>query len=272
MRIPTMKHFLVCLVGLSLISIGIGNSKADSVLLLSTGVAAEDNAVVNLLDADGHTVTIGPQYQSYTGSSLSGYSAVILLQNNTGIGGEMPVGGQTALLNYVNGGGGLLTGEWTVWGNAAEGFNTVLAPLLPVIPSTAFDYNSPITYSESTPNAVLNSGLPSSFTFNADNNGGTETYFQPKTGATVFYGSSFGGAPPGDGVIGWNYGSGHVLSLSTLAGQTELGDQNYGRLFSNGVSWVEGQSAVPEPSTLTLLGIGVVGLAIHGWRRRKRSV
>jgi hypothetical protein len=268
MRTPTMKHFLVCLVGLSLISIGIGNSKADSVLLLSTGVAAEDNAVVNLLTADGHNVTVGPDYYNYSGTpSLAGYSAVILLQNNNGDGENIPISGQTALLNYVNGGGGLLTGEWTVWGNAAEGFNTILAPLFPVIPSTAYNYTSPITYTQATPNSVLNSGLPSSFTFNADNNGGTETYFQPKSGATVYYGSSYG-----DGLIGWNYGSGRVLSLSTLAGQTELGDPNYGRLFSNAVTSVDGITAVPEPSTLTLLGIGAVGMTVHCWRRRKRSV
>jgi hypothetical protein len=261
-----MKRFPVGLVALALLSGGLRPVKADSVLLLSTGVSAEDNAVVNLLEADGHTVTIGPYYGTYSGSNLSGYSAVILLQNNNGDGENIPVAGQTALVSYVNGGGGLLTGEWTDWNIAALGWNQTLKAVIPVIPTSSFDYNSPITYSVATPNAVLNSGLPSSFTFNADDVGGTETYFQPRTGATVYYGSSYG-----DGVIGWNYGSGRVLSLSTLAGQTELANPNYGRLFSNGVFWVDGLSAVPEPSTLILLGMGILGLTIHSWSRRKRA-
>jgi hypothetical protein len=268
-----MKRFLVCLATLVVVVGGLRRAKADNVLLLSTGVTANDTAVVNLLDADGHTVTVSSTpYYDYTGSpSLSSYSAVILLQNNNGDGDPIPAAGQTALLNYVNGGGGLLTGEWTVWNNAALGYNTILAPLLPVIPSSAYNYNSPITYSQATANSVLNNGLPSSFTFTGYDNGGTETYFQPKNGATVYYGSSYGGTPPGDGVIGWNYGSGRVLSLSTLAGPSELSDPNYGTLFSNAVTFVDGVSAVPEPSTLTLLGIGAVGLTLHCLRRRKRA-
>jgi hypothetical protein len=127
-----------------------------------------------------------------------------------------------------------------------------------VVPTTAFDYASPITYNISTPNAVLDGGLPSSFIFNADDVGGTETNFQPQSGATVFFGSGgFGGA--GDGVIGWDYGSGRVISLSTLAGQTELSDANYSQLFGNAVNWVEGATAVPEPSSMVLIGLGMVG-------------
>jgi len=264
-----MGRFFVCLASLTFLAGGLRQAKADSVLLLSTSNPAEDNAVVNLLTADGHTVTIGPDYGNFTGGSLSGYSSVILLQNNSFAGGNIPSPGQTALVNYVNGGGGLLTGEWTVWGNANEGINAVLAPVLPVIPSTAFNSNSPITYTQTTANSILNNGLPSSFTFTADNNFGTETYFQPKTGATVYYGSDFGGSPPGDGVIGWNYGLGRVLSLSTLAGLNELADPSYGRLFSNAVYFV---GAVPEPSTLILFSIGAVGLTLHHcWRRRKHA-
>jgi hypothetical protein len=162
-----------------------------------------------------------------------------------------------------------LTGEWTVYGNAFLGYNPTLATVLPVNPSTLQSSRSPITYTQTTANSVLNNGLPSSFTFIADANGGTETYFHPKTGATVYYGSDFKVVTPfGDGVIGWNYGSGRVLSLSTLAGQNELADPNYGTLFSNAVNFV----TVPEPSTLILLSIGALGVTLHYcWRRRKHA-
>lgn len=41
----------------------------------------------------------------------------------------------------------------------------------------------------------------------------------------------------------------------------------------DGIAWVPtGASTAPEPSTLTLLGIGAVGLFGYGWRRRKLAV
>lgn len=158
-----------------------------------------------------------------------------------------------------------MTGEWTIWGNAHEGYDPILAPVFPVVPSSLYNYNSPITYSQATANAVLDSGLPSSFTFTADSNGGTETYFQPKVGATVYFNSSYG-----SGVIGWKYGSGRVISLSTLAGTTELGDPHYARLFGNSANWAAG--VVPAPSTyLGLLSLGGTGILGYIWRRRRRS-
>jgi hypothetical protein len=103
-----LKHFFAGVpVGLAFQATNVGDARADRVLLLSTGITAEDNAVVNLLQADGHTVTVGAVYETYTGSSLAGYTGVVLLQNNTTIGGNMTLGGQTALVNILKGGGGL---------------------------------------------------------------------------------------------------------------------------------------------------------------------
>src|SRR5271157_2860066 len=134
-----MGRFFVCLASLTFLAGGLRQAKADSVLLLSTSIPAEDSAVVNLLTADGHTVTVGPNYFDFgkpgTEVSLSGYSSVILLQNNNATGLDIPLAGQTALVDYVKGGGGLLTGEWTVYGNAFLGNNATLAPVLPVNPS-----------------------------------------------------------------------------------------------------------------------------------------
>jgi len=48
-----------------------------------------------------------------TNPSPQGFGAVVLLDGiNGGAGSEMPVGGQTALVNYVNQGGGLILTEW----------------------------------------------------------------------------------------------------------------------------------------------------------------
>lgn len=87
-----MKRSLACLAAVALLSGAGSRAGADQVFYLATGVTAEDNAVVNLLTSEGHTVTVGPQYQNYNGSDLSGYNAVVLLQNNTTIGGEIPAG------------------------------------------------------------------------------------------------------------------------------------------------------------------------------------
>lgn len=268
-----MRH-IVFTVGIFALLLGCAGQAAASpiqVYLLSTGVAAEDNAVDKLLTNRGDQVTIGPTYTNFSGAGLSGYNVVLLLQNNNSFGGNLPTSGQSALVNFVQHGGGLVTSEWTVWGNAAPGYNynPTLEPAIPVIPSSSYSYNSPITYMQSTPNSTLNAGVSPSFTFAADSNGGTETYFAPKPGATVYYDSSYGA-----GLIGWNYGTGTVLSFSTLAGQAELGNANYGQLFGNAVQFAAGPefASAPEPATLTMFGIATFGLLGYcGWRRRRMT-
>lgn len=261
-------------IALAVVAGSAGVAAADQVLIISSGIAANDAAADAALTAAGHSVTVTSQpIYDFNGSmnNLANYNAVVILQNGGPDGFAIPAAGQTALLNYIDGGGGLVTGEWSVWTNGARGNNTILEPALPVTPTGTYDYNSPITYTVSTPNGTLDAGLPSSFTFPGYNDGGTETLFQPKAGATAYFSSSDVSGQASDGLIGWSYGSGKVISFSTLIGPTNLTNADYSTLFSNAVNWAEGISVVvPEPSSIVLMGAGILGVvSLARWARRR---
>lgn len=58
---------------------------------------------------------------------------------------------------------------------------------------------------------------------------------------------------------------------SDASGQIEIAITPLTTDDSFGVSGIAIQGAVPEPATVTLLGMGVAGVAGHGWRRRRRG-
>ena len=233
---------------------------AQTVLLLSTGSSTLDTQTKGVLEAGGATVTIGSQYTAFSSAELSGIDVVLLFPNNNWSSGDMSLTEQTALANFVSGGGGLITAEWTNWKVGAGSFDN-LEPILPVVATTQYTGGSAITYTSVTPDGTLNAGMPSGFTFTADNFAGVESFFSAKSGATVYY-SSAGGAA-GAGVVGWTYGQGRVMQFSTTAGPTSLADANFSLLLQNSVQW----AAIPEPSTTLLL---VLGLGLVLWFRRAR--
>ncbi len=229
------------------------------VLILSSGNGSLDTAAQNVFTSAGHTAVIGPQYTAFTGSGLSGVGAVLFLANANWSAGDMPLAGQTALVNFVSNGGGLITGEWVNW-KVGVGSLTTLAPILPVAVSSQWTTGGNITYTQVTPDAVLSAGLPSAFTFVGDSFDGVESLFAAKSGATVYYSSS--GGAGGGGVVGWSHGSGRVLQVSTTIGAGQLGTAAYAQLLGNAASFV----AVPEPATWALLGAGLLLVAL---RRRR---
>lgn len=93
------------------------HAEASSVYITSTSVASVDNTIRDFLLNFGHEkVDIGVQYSQLNGTqSFAGYDAVLLLNNYNWASGGMPVAGQTAILNYVKSGHGLVTGEWILW-------------------------------------------------------------------------------------------------------------------------------------------------------------
>jgi type 1 glutamine amidotransferase len=258
---------------------------ASKILLLSSGDAgAESNtyAIQSALQAAGDTVTIGPTYDAFTGSGLAGYNAVFLNPNsNWWNASDMPVAGQQALLNYVNQGGGLVTGAMVSMWNEYPGEFRTLGPALPAWGGDPATFNSPIVFTSLTANSVMNAGLPSTFSFTA---GGydTEIYLTPKaTNATTFFTTNqwtptFGGAGVSYGSIGWNYGAGRVLNLSTFSDNVAVSNATYDQMLVNSINWAAQSSGgsplpnpAPEPTSLAVFIAASLGLLIVSRTRRR---
>jgi hypothetical protein len=270
MRTQRLIQLVPFVAPLLLVTVCSYRATAGSVFLFSTGDASLDALTKRALEGYGHTVDLGPQYVSFNGSrSLEGYSTVLLVPSVNWFSGDMPVAGQIALKNFVTTGGGLVTGEWLVWKNAAERDFQTLFPAIPVISNSAYRSSFRATYTSLVDDQILNRGVPGQFTFRADDiDGGSETLFRAKAGATAFYGSDYGVG--GQGLIGWDYGEGRVLSFSTVLGPLELQDSAYSRLLSNAVDWsASGPGAVPEPSAVVLFGLGALGVMRYGYRWRR---
>jgi len=238
----------------------------------------------------GHAVTIGPHYDAFDGSiDLSPYDAIVFSAAFYAD-PDMPLLGQQSIVDFVTNGGGLITGEWTTWRNNATGAFGEIAPILPA--STAGGtvggarVEVSVRYAQVTSDPILNAGLPASMDF-VINAAGTEIIY-PKVGATVFYSGDsispylvldesinvwipYYESFPSAGLIGWQYGAGRVLSFSTTLQQPIGPDytDNYSRLVANSIDWVSRPQAVPEPASLTLFGLGALGIAAV--RRRRHA-
>src|SRR5262245_3855362 len=109
----------------------VASAGAANVYVMSSGDAALDGAVVSVLTSRGHTATVGVAFTAFDGTqNLSGFQTVYFQANANWSTGDMPVAGQQALMNWVNGGGRLVTCEWVAW-LAATGRLQTLLTILP---------------------------------------------------------------------------------------------------------------------------------------------
>jgi hypothetical protein len=202
------------------------------VYLLRGGDKAADDAVLVALREGGFDVVTGVQSHQFDGTqaSLAAYDAVVLLYNQNWQ-RSLDSAGLSSIRNYVAGGGGLITGERII----ADGDLVDIAPASSCGTSNARQTQ----YQQFSIEPTINAGLPVSFTLELASYGGSsETCFDVKSTANVFYISSNGGGRPGGpGLVGWRSGSGRVASFSTLLSDRELINNNYRRLLQNTVRW-----------------------------------
>jgi hypothetical protein len=209
-------------------------SPAADVLVLSSTNQAIDNAALQALNSRGHHATLGPAAGLFDGTiDLSPYDAAYLQMNQNWNIADMPSAGQASLLAFIESGGGLVTGEWTLY-DARDG-GTWFKSLEFAFPGEYQDDSTAVaaTFTSVTPDPVLNAGLPDSFDFPLDSFGGTESIVTAKCGATTFYRSSSGGA----GLTGWDHKKGRILNFSSTNGPTQLADPEFGTLLANAVAW-----------------------------------
>ena len=216
-RVSVLVVLILCLCSVS--------AHGVNVYVLSSGNNDIDTTVRSTLEDLGHIVHIGVECsQLHGGWILDGYDTILYL-NNWNANSTMPDSGQTALQQFVNSGGGLVTAEWVNLKYSKDDIwsASIIASALPAKAVVE-------------PNFVLNENVPLSFTFEADSMGGPSWWSggtEPKVGASVFYDSD----NLGIGVVGWDYSDGRVISFSTVIGISELSNSNYAQLLSNALTW-----------------------------------
>jgi len=246
----TLATFLAAVSGLSSIASG------ANIYMFTSGNPSIDNTIAAFLISRGHTVTIGVDWSGFNGSvNLSGFQTVYFQCNdNWSAAGTMPVSGQNKLIKFVNAGGRLVTGEWTLYYAYPGGKWELLAPILPGLWTSNYGSNMSTTFNVVTPHAVINGELPSSFEFDMNTFGGTETYAGLQPGATMYYSTS--SSVGAIGLAGWRVGEGSVFSFGSTCGPNQVLDAEFGTVFAN----VMGAHAGGGPSTCYANCDGVGGL------------
>jgi hypothetical protein len=235
----------LCLLFAAVFGLGVATAQAANVYVLTAGDAATNDRVKAVLESGGHTVTLGATTATFDGTQadLTTYDTVVMLNNYSYV-SDMPGPGKFALVSYLCGGGGLVTGEWVAYYSTSSGFG-VLASALPATVSTYGGATS-TTYTQETADPVLNAGVTSPLTFDLDNSGGTESSFTANAAATIYYRSSSGGGVANSpGVVGWTALNGRVLSFSVLLTVSSFQSSDFTQLFINGVTWA---ARAPAPS------------------------
>lgn len=219
---------------------------AASVLIIWDDSAANVNTVSlkNYLQAQGHSVTLSSTSESaYTGTNPAptAFGAVIHL-NGTTYSVQMPTAGQTALVSYVQNGGGFISSEWSAYEQLQYG-TSALRELVLNDRTSGNTIATTITVTNTTHPVMT--GLGNSFAL-------------PVAGINVGIAHSFSTYPvsvlatDADGnsaVAVRQYVSGRIVNFHNAGNynsSTILADANMQRLYANAVTWVSGGASCAD--------------------------
>lgn len=235
------------MLSLSFSASSVGNG--PKVLILSDVDGASTNALATSVSKAGYQVTLRPAPENtWNGSNpaLSGFAAVVHL-NGVTWSAPLPAAGQTALLSYVQNGGGYLGVQWNGY-EAAVGKQAGMGNLVlqgygntgkeQECGSCSVTYN---TVAGQAGHPVL-AGLPASFSFTADGH-----HAGPMMPFLIEPSTQLMRIPSGNpGVVVRQFGKGKVVNFSFSpnygqggSGRTLL-DANVQRLYLNALRWTTG--------------------------------
>jgi hypothetical protein len=180
-----------------------------------------------ILTAAGYTVTIVDDDAIYDGTNPGPelFDLVILL-DGPDYGDDMPANGQTALVNYVQNGGGFMVTEWIAW-EISMGRYQSMTDIIPLTRSGGYSGFDTYAVVESHP---ITEGVSSSFEIETGGNIGAAN-----SGTVLVQGST-----TGDAVVIKEFGSGRIVEFSSAGnyeGLDPFSNPDMQLLFINAVRW-----------------------------------
>jgi hypothetical protein len=207
------------------------------VLVIPDGSASGAGILVTALNSAGYTATLGSTASHLydgTNPALTSYGAVIVLAGGPttpSYATDMPAAGQTAIVDFVNAGNGLVLTEWAAY-QVANGRWQTLAPLVLLTRTKAYTGQVTYTVDPGFASHPLWAGLPASFTFASATNVGVT-----RTAANVV--RVAGSAQAIDGVALRDAPVGRVVHVSHAGNYSPNGwtNTNIQKLMGNAVGW-----------------------------------
>ena len=210
---------------------------AAKVLVLEDG--GTEIPVMAILTAAGIDADLGPLWYEYDASDLDRYDAVVFL-NCVDYGKSLPDSTQTRYLEYLAGGGGIVTMEWLTY---YESRNEILVSALPVIEGDDYGYE-PETYTRMLDHPIAD-GLSATFTTGDDSTAVDWTWIEmiPDTDPAKRAEVIFEGTMSGPVVVAGRYGQGRTVSWGTagLYNGDDVWTDHTERLLVNIVNWIAGK-------------------------------